>query len=262
MQNYIQPGNTLTLTAPSGGVTSGTGYKVGQIFVVAANDVAETLPFEGKTDGVYTLPKTTGTAWTEGLLLYWDDSTDKATTVAEDNLLIGCAAEAALSGDTTGTVRLNGIARTSGSVADDAVDTDAIANLAVTAGKLAADAVTTAKIVDDAVTAAKLADDGAVDANRAVTTNHIRDSAVTTAKVAALAVTAAKAPLFKSTEQTGTGASQNVAHGLGATPGLVWITVTEDPAGAGFDIAEGSHDATNVVVTVTSGVKFKALAWA
>jgi predicted RecA/RadA family phage recombinase len=250
MQNYIQPGNTLTLTAPSGGVTSGTGYKVGQLFVVAANDVAETLPFEGKTDGVYTLPKTTGTAWTEGLLLYWDDSTDKATTVAEDNLLIGCAAEAALSGDTTGTVRLNGTARPSGSVADDAVDTDAIANLAVTTGKLA----------DDAVTAAKLADDVSTDGNRAVTTNHIRDSAVTTAKIAAAAVTAAKLLIFSSTEQTGTGSSQNVAHGLAATPSVVQVSVTEDPAGSGFDVAQGVHTSTNVVVTVSTGVKFTVLA--
>lgn len=65
---------------------------------------------------------------------------------------------------------------------------------------------------------------------------------------------------FASTEQTGTGAPQNVAHGLGATPGLVWFTVTEDPAGTGFDIAEGAHDGTNLVVTVTTGVKFMAYA--
>lgn len=65
---------------------------------------------------------------------------------------------------------------------------------------------------------------------------------------------------FASTEQTGTGGAQNVAHGLGSTPGLVWITVTEDPAGTGFDIAEGTHDATNIVVTVTTGVKFRAYA--
>jgi predicted RecA/RadA family phage recombinase len=250
MNNYIKPGDTMTFTAPSGGVTSGLGYKIGQLFVVAAITAAEGEEFEGKTDGVYTLPKTTGTAWTEGVLLYWDDSTDKATTVAEDNLLIGCAAEAADSGDATGTVRLNAIARPSGSVADDAVDTDAIANLAVT----------TAKIADDAVTAAKLADDVSTDANRAVTTNHIRDSAVTTAKIAAAAVTAAKLLIFSSTEQTGTGSSQNVAHGLSATPSVVQISVTEDPAGSGFDVAQGVHTSTNVVVTVTSGVKFTVLA--
>ena len=76
------------------------------------------------------------------------------------------------------------------------------------------------------------------------------------------AVTAAKSKTFASTEQTGTGSPQNVAHGLGATPSIVMIAVTEDPAGSGFDVAEGTHTSTNVVVTVTSGVKFKVFAWA
>lgn len=70
-----------------------------------------------------------------------------------------------------------------------------------------------------------------------------------------------KACFFASAEQTGTGASQDVAHGLGAVPTGVVIAVTEDPAGTGFDVAEGTHDATNVKATVTSGVKFKVLAW-
>lgn len=110
MNNFIQPGYVVTLTAPSGGVTSGTGYKIGQLFVVAANDAAEGDPFEGQTIGVFTLPKTTGQSWAEGALLYWDDSADKATTTATGNLLIGSAVVAGASGDTTGAVRLNGTA--------------------------------------------------------------------------------------------------------------------------------------------------------
>lgn len=70
--------------------------------------------------------------------------------------------------------------------------------------------------------------------------------------------------VFVSTEQTGTGSSQNVAHGLGVTPSKVLVAPTEHPGtpdtGA-FDIAEGAHDATNVVVTVTANVKFKVLAF-
>lgn len=65
---------------------------------------------------------------------------------------------------------------------------------------------------------------------------------------------------FRSTEQTGTGSSQNVAHGLGHTPTLVLVSVSEDASGTGFDVAEGTHDATNAVVTVTSGIKFFVLA--
>lgn len=66
---------------------------------------------------------------------------------------------------------------------------------------------------------------------------------------------------FMSAEQTGTGAAQDVAHGLAVAPTKVLVAVTEDPAGAGFDVAEGAHDATNVKVTVTTGVKFKVLAF-
>lgn len=68
----------------------------------------------------------------------------------------------------------------------------------------------------------------------------------------------ARLKFFKSTEQTGTGSSQNVAHGLGVTPGLVFVMVTD--AGSTYVLTEGTHDATNVVVTVTSGKKFKVIA--
>lgn len=77
------------------------------------------------------------------------------------------------------------------------------------------------------------------------------------------AVTGTTQTIFSSTEQTGTGSSQNVAHGLAAAPTHVLVSVTELPDAAaetGFDVAEGSHDATNVVVTVTNTVKFKVLA--
>lgn len=75
--------------------------------------------------------------------------------------------------------------------------------------------------------------------------------------------TAARA-FFKSSEQTGTGSSQNVAHGLGVTPSLVIFEYTDlTPATAGSAaVTEGTHDATNVVVTVTSGKKFKVIAYA
>lgn len=70
--------------------------------------------------------------------------------------------------------------------------------------------------------------------------------------------------LFVSAETTATGAAQNVAHGLGVAPTKVFVALTEHPGtpdtGA-FDVAEGSHDATNVVLTVTINTKFKVLAY-
>ena len=83
--------------------------------------------------------------------------------------------------------------------------------------------------------------------------------AITTTKLGAAAVTAAKLAFFKSTEQTGTGSSQDIAHGLVTTPGLVIVQVTDALAGDSTFV-EGSHDATNVKVTATSGAKYKVIA--
>jgi hypothetical protein len=69
------------------------------------------------------------------------------------------------------------------------------------------------------------------------------------------------AKVFVSTEQTGNNNPQSVAHGLGVTPPLVLVVPTGVGAG-GFDIAEGAHDATNVVVTVSAGTTYKVFAWA
>jgi hypothetical protein len=95
----------------------------------------------------------------------------------------------------------------------------------------------------------------------------VADGAVTTAKLAALAVTKAKALVFFSAEVTATGASQNVAHGLGVVPAGVLIVPTKGHDGAGAagtefpDSTEGVHTTTNVLVTVEAGAKFKVMAW-
>lgn len=91
------------------------------------------------------------------------------------------------------------------------------------------------------------------------------DGFLTTAKLGAAAVTKAKASVFVSTEQTGNGSSQDVAHGLGATPTLVLVVPTllsDAAAETGFTTTEGVHDGTNVKVTVTNTVKYKVMAWA
>lgn len=72
-------------------------------------------------------------------------------------------------------------------------------------------------------------------------------------------VTAVKMALFVSTEQTGTGAAQTIAHGLGLTPSKVLIIPTNVPSG-GYTVTEGTHGTANVSVTVTTGAKFKVMA--
>ena len=71
-------------------------------------------------------------------------------------------------------------------------------------------------------------------------------------------------PIFVSTEQTGTGAAQNIAHGLGVVPSFVFVAPTDlTPATVGsYSVVEGVHTNTNVVVTVTTGKKFKVIAFA
>ncbi len=64
--------------------------------------------------------------------------------------------------------------------------------------------------------------------------------------------------IFISAEQTGTGAAQNIPHGLPFTPGIVFAQLTGGPATyTQPTITIGASDATNCVVTVTSGWKYR-----
>lgn len=111
MNNFIKPGDTVTLTAPVGGVVSGTPVLIGSLVAIPTNTVAAGLPFEGKVTGVCTVPKATGAAWTEGQTLYYDSTAGNfATAQSLTARRAGNAAAAAASGDTTGAVRLLNIA--------------------------------------------------------------------------------------------------------------------------------------------------------
>lgn len=111
MNNFVKPAEVITFTAPTGGVVSGTGYLIGALFVVATISTAVGTQFEGCVIGEVILPKAAG-AWTEGQLVYWDNTAKNVTTTSTSNTRIGCAAQVGgqASGDTTGAVRLNGAA--------------------------------------------------------------------------------------------------------------------------------------------------------
>jgi hypothetical protein len=67
---------------------------------------------------------------------------------------------------------------------------------------------------------------------------------------------------FLSPVQTGTGAQQSIAHGLGAVPAGVLVSCVDNSGSSNvFTVAEGAHTATNLLVTVTTGAKYKILAW-
>lgn len=118
MNNYVRKGETLTLTAPAGGVVSGTGYLIGGLFVVAQATVAATLPFAAMVTGVFNLPRDAAdAAWVEGDRIFWDADAGKATTSgAGDNTPIGYASTAALSAAVLADVRLDGIGASAASL--------------------------------------------------------------------------------------------------------------------------------------------------
>lgn len=89
MKNFIQEGNVLTLTAPTGGVVSGQGYLIGALFVVALVTALESEPFTAVTKGVIKLPVTAANTPAAGGLAYWNNTAREVTTTASGNTLIG-----------------------------------------------------------------------------------------------------------------------------------------------------------------------------
>jgi len=71
MKNYIQPGDTLPLTAPAD-VKSGEGVLIGKLFGVAAHAALKDEQVNLAREGVFALPKVEAQAWAEGVPLYWD----------------------------------------------------------------------------------------------------------------------------------------------------------------------------------------------
>ena len=108
MKNYVQPGNTITLTAPYA-VASGDGLLVGSIFGVAAGTAARGEPVAPALTGDFDITTTASQAWAAGDKVYWDNTAKEATKTTTSNTVIGVAvvAVAGGAGDTIGRVRLN-----------------------------------------------------------------------------------------------------------------------------------------------------------
>lgn len=109
MKNYHHPGATLDLPVPAGGCVSGEAYLFGGFLAVANVTANEGEIAAFSRVGVYTLPKATGAAWAIGDVLYWNNGSGYLTKTATDNVKVGAAVAAAVSGDTSGMVLLPGI---------------------------------------------------------------------------------------------------------------------------------------------------------
>jgi predicted RecA/RadA family phage recombinase len=114
MKNYVQQGNAVYAPAPAGGVHSGDLVVIGALFGVAGFDAAVGVPVPLHNDGIFSLPKLAGTAWTVGVPIYCANVAHNDTIVVGTNVKIGVATAlapsytaAAASADTVGDVRLN-----------------------------------------------------------------------------------------------------------------------------------------------------------
>ncbi len=99
-QTLAQP-ITVTLAAAQ---VSGKPFVQGAQLLVPITDGAIGAAIAAHYHCRGTFDKTTGEAWTAQAALYWNNTTKKFTTTASGNTLRGCAAVAAVSGDTSGEV--------------------------------------------------------------------------------------------------------------------------------------------------------------
>ena len=110
MKTFIQPGNVISVTAPTGGVASGGGIIVGSLFGIATRDALEGEYTEIATTGVFDLNKDAATVIEQGERVAWDDTAREIALPGVGLYPVGIATMAAGDGATTVTVRLDGIA--------------------------------------------------------------------------------------------------------------------------------------------------------
>ena len=114
MKNFVQPGDSLPMIAPAGGVVAGRAYAFGNIVGVAAVTVAAGETFSLATEGVYDFDKRThanAEAVAVGDVLYLDANGGAAgipalSAVAAGNTKCAVAIEAAVTAATTVRARL------------------------------------------------------------------------------------------------------------------------------------------------------------
>lgn len=113
MKNLVQPGRTITVTAPAN-VESGEGVLIGQLFGVAAGDAENGASLDLVTEGVFDLAKATAAVFTVGAPVYWDTASreansgedDDSNSAGDNEALIGVAVAAAGAGASTVRVKL------------------------------------------------------------------------------------------------------------------------------------------------------------
>lgn len=111
MQNFVQWGDTITVTAPAAGTVAGTPLQVGRFVGIPIDTVTVGNPVSLTIKGVFTCPKS-AVAISEGDPLYWDNVAGNFTNVyAEGKYRAGTAVTSQLAGDASVQVKLTGAAQ-------------------------------------------------------------------------------------------------------------------------------------------------------
>jgi predicted RecA/RadA family phage recombinase len=102
-QNFKISGDVLQLKNGSGAtIPSGSPIFVGKFVGIAAGDIANGETGSVLAEGVFELPKTTGTAIAQGDIVTWDAATKKVSKdFAGNDAIIGIAYSEEASGSTT-----------------------------------------------------------------------------------------------------------------------------------------------------------------
>lgn len=103
--NYVQEGDTVTLTAPYDR-TSGQGALVGSLFGIALAAVSNAAEGEFATEGVWDVTALSTATFAQGGKVYWDDSNKRCDDASTGNTYIGLAVTAKTNGQTTVRVKL------------------------------------------------------------------------------------------------------------------------------------------------------------
>jgi predicted RecA/RadA family phage recombinase len=108
MQNKVQNGEVINYIPSGSAVSAGDVVKIGNLFGVAATDIAVGALGAVEVEGVFDLPKA-AVAFSQGDIVYWDESAGAMTNTDDTgtNLRAGLAWKAAASGDATVRMKLN-----------------------------------------------------------------------------------------------------------------------------------------------------------
>lgn len=109
MLNFVQAGDTITVTAPYA-VAAGGGVLITKLFGFAVQAAASGASVEIVTEGVWDATCLSTDTPAVGAILYWDNTNKYLTTTSTSNTRVGVAIAAKSSGATTARIRLDGFA--------------------------------------------------------------------------------------------------------------------------------------------------------